>query len=578
MMPAPAALRIAAGFTMPSDAVTQTIGIIAKRNAGKTHTGVVLTEELLDAGAQVVVLDPLGVWWGLRSSIDGKGKGYAVVVFGGDHGDLPLTEDMGAQIANAIVDHRLSAVLDLSALTKAATRRFAAAFFEQLYHAKGAEGKRTPLHLVLDEADVFAPQRVQPDETRMLGAVDSIVRRGRTRGFGVTMITQRPATISKDVFTQIEVLVALQLVSPQDRKAVDEWVQANGTPEQRAEFMRSLASLERGQAWVWSPSWLKVFKLVQIRQRRTFDSSRTPTAGEQPIAPPRELAQVDLDRLQESMKAALEKVKANDPELLKKRIAELEKQLRSAGAVSERSVEDVARLIGSSVTARDSAWLEAVDRGIDAFRAAAKLSPFVPVNQPAALHRATVQLSSRPPRVLATCATTVPRVRGIGAGDGNLSKGERAVLTVLAQFEPESVTARKAALLAGYSLNSSTWRNILSRLRNDWGEPLIDGGASAMTITGRGHQMLGEWAPLPTGEALLDHWRRELGDGCARMLFEALVHAHPRERTKEELASASGYSAESSTFRNGISKLSTLELIVGRGDTRRLSPELMESA
>ncbi len=147
MHPAPAALTIAPGFTMPADAVTQTIGIIAKRNAGKTHTGVVLTEEMLDVGAQVVVLDPLGVWWGLRSTIDGKGKGYAAVVFGGDHGDLPLTEEMGAQIANAIVDHRLSAVLDLSALTKSATRRFAAAFFEQLYQAKGAEAGRPLLRI-----------------------------------------------------------------------------------------------------------------------------------------------------------------------------------------------------------------------------------------------------------------------------------------------------------------------------------------------------------------------------------------------------------------------------------------------
>ncbi len=55
MNPAHAALTIASGFSVPLDFVTQPCGIIARRGAGKTHTGVVLAEELLSAGAQVVV-------------------------------------------------------------------------------------------------------------------------------------------------------------------------------------------------------------------------------------------------------------------------------------------------------------------------------------------------------------------------------------------------------------------------------------------------------------------------------------------------------------------------------------------
>jgi len=50
---------------------------------------------------------------------------------------------------------------------------------------------RNPLHLVIDEADAFAPQKPRPDETRMLGALDEIVRRGRIRGLGCTLVTQR---------------------------------------------------------------------------------------------------------------------------------------------------------------------------------------------------------------------------------------------------------------------------------------------------------------------------------------------------------------------------------------------------
>ena len=37
-------------------------------------------------------------------------------------------------------------------------------------------------------------------------------------------------------------------------------------------------------AWVWSPGWLEMMRRVHVRPRRTFDSSATPKAGENPAA------------------------------------------------------------------------------------------------------------------------------------------------------------------------------------------------------------------------------------------------------------------------------------------------------
>lgn len=47
----------------------------------------------------MTVLDPIGVWWGLRSAADGS-EGLPLVIFGGDHADLPLTEPTGARLAD----------------------------------------------------------------------------------------------------------------------------------------------------------------------------------------------------------------------------------------------------------------------------------------------------------------------------------------------------------------------------------------------------------------------------------------------------------------------------------------------
>jgi len=55
-----AELKITKTRALPLDAVTQTLAFIARKGAGKTYAAGKLVEELLGAGAPVVVLDPVG--------------------------------------------------------------------------------------------------------------------------------------------------------------------------------------------------------------------------------------------------------------------------------------------------------------------------------------------------------------------------------------------------------------------------------------------------------------------------------------------------------------------------------------
>jgi DNA helicase HerA-like ATPase len=212
----PITLQISREFSLPAEAVSETFAILAKRGAGKTYTAAVAVEELLKAGLHVVVVDPVGVWWGLRASADGIGEGLPIVVLGGDHGDMPLQVGAGELIADLVIEEGLSVVLDLSHFRKGEQTHFMTGFAERLYHKN-----REPLHLVLDEADAFAPQRPMKGQERLLGAIEDLVRRGRARGIGVTLVTQRAVVLNKDVLTQAEVLVALRTIAPQDRDAID---------------------------------------------------------------------------------------------------------------------------------------------------------------------------------------------------------------------------------------------------------------------------------------------------------------------------------------------------------------------
>lgn len=83
-------LRISDGLKLPVDAVTQRISILGRTRSGKSHTAGVLVEEVLEARQQVVILDPKGDWWGLRSSADGRSAGLPITIMGGAHGDIPL--------------------------------------------------------------------------------------------------------------------------------------------------------------------------------------------------------------------------------------------------------------------------------------------------------------------------------------------------------------------------------------------------------------------------------------------------------------------------------------------------------
>jgi hypothetical protein len=178
---------------LPAEALDDRIAIVGTAGSGKTYAAKGFVERLLEGGARMAIIDPLGVWWGLRASANGSAPGYPVVVFGGRHADVPITAEMGAALGRLIATEALACVVDLSELgNSTARRRFMAAFSEAVY-----EANTEPLHLVLDEADLWAPQRPIKGWEGLLGHIEEIVRRGRVRGFIPWLITQRPAVVQR---------------------------------------------------------------------------------------------------------------------------------------------------------------------------------------------------------------------------------------------------------------------------------------------------------------------------------------------------------------------------------------------
>lgn len=549
-------LRIAADFSIPIEAVTQTFAILAKRGRGKTYTACVIVEEMLEAGQHAVVVDPVGVWWGLRSSADGKGPGLPIVIMGGDHADVPLEASAGKLVADVIVDQRVSVVLDLGDFSRNDQARFMTDFAEELYRKN-----REPLHLVLDEADAFCPQNPLPESRRMLGAVEKIVRRGRARGLGVTLITQRAAVLNKNVLTQTEILVTLQITGPQDRKAIQEWISAYGDEADGRLLMSTLAQLPIGTAWFWSPSWLKEFRKVEIRKKHTFDSSATPKIGEtqtRPIA----YAKVDIDGLREQMAALIEHAAEDDPAVLRKRIKALEKQLESRQPAEVREVQVSIPVVDADLVEEMKSaaelWSNRVGDLEKILAEARKISQelFSTANRVLGSGWRPVEDAKAPtPTPVREKPDSTPR------GDTTISTPQQNILMSLADFGLlglQEVQRSILAVYAGQSPTSSGYGNNLGKLRT---LGLIDyprGGFVSITAAGR--SMVPEPNCIPTLEYLHEAWFSKVTRPQAAIL-QAVIRNHPASWDREGLAEASGQSPTSSGYGNNLGHLRSLGLI-----------------
>ena len=281
-----------------SDSSTMTAAILAKKGSGKTYLGMVLAEEFMMSpglGVPVVIVDPTGVWYGLRSMADGSPSSFAVLTLGGAYGDLALTCKQGEQAANLVDELRpRPVIIDVSHMAPPEQHEFMADFGQKLFMLS----VRSPLHLIIDEADEFAPQSLQTSryQRRSLEVIDRIVRRGRTKGLGVTLISQRPAVINKNVLSQIDSLFLLNMVAPGDLNAVDDWLKLRVKAEQRIECLGQLANLPPGVAFCTQSGGLAKFRKFTVRKRETFDSGRTPKPNEVMVTPV--LAKVPADSVE----------------------------------------------------------------------------------------------------------------------------------------------------------------------------------------------------------------------------------------------------------------------------------------
>lgn len=266
-------LSIAKGFKLPADYVTQKGALLGMTGSGKSYSGGDIEEEFAAQAIPFVTIDSMQVHYGLRSK-------YPIFIIGGYDPtekrykvDIEISPDDGERIADLVLKFNLTCVLDVHMWSKDDMRVFAAHFLRELF-----QRNTSPRHVFLEEADIYAPQRNEGASKESFVSVDDIMRRGRSKGLGMTVITQRPQVINKDILSQAHFTAFFHFESSQDLDAIRNILKH--TDGEVGDHINILPLLQPGEALLYSPSWLKIVKKVKFRKRKTHHGGDTPTLGE----------------------------------------------------------------------------------------------------------------------------------------------------------------------------------------------------------------------------------------------------------------------------------------------------------
>jgi hypothetical protein len=305
------------------------------------------------------------------------------------------------------------------------------------------------------------------------------------------------------------------------------------------------------------------------------------------------LAPVDLSKLGAMLKKADEGPDADDPRELRARIAELEEQLAGGTAEPDPAAIEEAEKRGYDLAMRGVATATerlvtlgaAITEQITAFQedlqrlgAADVTCRSIDIQKLSETHESMGSTPSRRASRDYPRATQVAHQSGLihtkpsraAAKDagGNLPKGERMVLTAIAQHRA-GVTPEQLTVLLGYKRSSRN--TYLQRLRE---RGLIEQAGNTITATRAGSDALGpDFEHLPTGDALRKYWMERLPAGERRVL-EVVCQRYPLAVDREVISERTGY--ERSSRNTYIQRLAARQLVVPAPSGVRASETLFE--
>jgi hypothetical protein len=252
--------------------------LCAISGAGKSHTGRRISEQIFGQ-VGLIIVDVEGEYASLREK-------FPFLIIGKD---LPLVPEAAEFLADQVLANELSVIIDGSdvSVDQATFQEFIQRFIDRFLIIETA--KRKPYLAILEECDEIAPEH-NFAKSLCGPAIMKLAKKGRKRGCGMLVVTQRPAAVAKSIISQCRNKLIGQLDWDPDREVVHRFARI---PEAITD---KLDKFERGDFYA-SGDFIAKPRVVHVGPVQTTHVGETPE-----IVPPapKELA-TTLAKLNEQL-------------------------------------------------------------------------------------------------------------------------------------------------------------------------------------------------------------------------------------------------------------------------------------
>jgi hypothetical protein len=227
-------------IVLPLELLYQVLFISGKRGSGKSYTAAVLMEEYERLGLQFICFDALDA------------HGYLNQLQGVERLEPKVGENINMKkLINKLKTTNKSLIINLSQIPLETQQRVVADYCETLLDTDmGGKGLMT----ILEECQDFVPQLGRPDS---YPSIVRLCKLGRASGYGVALISQRPAAVSKEALSQASVYCCHNIINTKDLDALKEQLSFGTDKDSIKKILSGITYSKPGEVVVYSPEFFR---------------------------------------------------------------------------------------------------------------------------------------------------------------------------------------------------------------------------------------------------------------------------------------------------------------------------------
>ena len=226
--------------------ISNVLFVTGKRGSGKSWSTAVMMEEFNRLGLQFVCFDALDAHGYLPHNPKENEGLEGVSTLRPKPGE---TVNMKA-LVTTLRESDESLVISLAGLPLVKQQEMIAEYCEALLEAQLGKGIMT----IFEECQDFIPQLGRPV------SFDPIVRLcklGRALGYGVTLISQRPAGVNKEALSQSSIYIVHNIINSRDLKSLEEQLSFGTDKKLVKQMLDGIVKCNKGEVIVFAPEFFR---------------------------------------------------------------------------------------------------------------------------------------------------------------------------------------------------------------------------------------------------------------------------------------------------------------------------------